>query len=434
MNITTPIHRSGDESTRPAHLNRLLAQTRALQLRLAQAGRILESANAAAKAQLVRAAMETKVSRAAAAAVVAFSVFPTLALAQSATVRTASVTEEVVQNHHRVTGSLQAVSRASVATQEAGLIEAVLVDEGDSIAAGQIIARLDARRLSAQLEEARAERANILALVAQREAELEFARFDRDRVASAHQQGAATAREVSETETSLGVRTAQLDAARKQVDSIERRVELLEIRLEDMTVRAPFDSRVVLRHIEPGEWIEPGQPLVTLISTGLIEARLEVPERFAESLLHGGENQLYVELSTDGRSLPSIRVRPVPDIDPRARTFQVFVTLSNDAGDLAPGMSVSAWVPTSDKRLALLAPKDAVVRDGKNAYVYRVTEGETATAQQSPVTVLFSSGNQLAIDAGSGLAPGDRVIVEGNERLMPGAPVTLASLRPVSSN
>lgn len=438
--LTTP---GGVFAERSGRLKTMLARVRAAQLDLARVGRTIESARLAARADLIRAALDSAAARrvgprgagprgmvALAASLV---LAPAAVLAQpAAVVRTAEITEDLVQQHRRVTGSLWAVSRSAVAAQEPGLVESVLVDEGTRVGTGEVIATLDARRLRAQLDEARAEHANHKAVVAQRVAELRFAELDLDRVRAAHGQAAANERELSEAETLVGVRQSQLEAARRVAEQAARRVELLEIRLEDMTVRAPFDARVVSRHVEPGEWLEPGRPVVTLVSTGSIEARLEVPERYTSSMLQDVP-RLYVELEADGRTVPSVDVRPVPDVDPRARTFQVFVTLDNASGDLAPGMSVSAWVPTSDETFALLTPKDAVIRNGRDAYVYRVGDGAAPEAERTSVKVLFAWGDRLAIAADE-LHAGDRVVIEGNERLMPGAPVTLAKLPAARGN
>lgn len=400
-------------------LNRRLAAARTTQLQLARLGRVLESAKYAERAKSLRASLRTRTPKRVLAAAAMLMIAP-LASAQPALVRTAEVTEDVAQEHRRVTGSLQAISRSSLASQEPGLVRSVLVDEGYVVRRGEVVAQLDPRRLQAQLEEARAEHANYAAVVAQREAELDFARLDLERLAEALKKSAASEREMSEAKTLVGVRIAQLEAARKVVESITRQTELLEIRLDDMTIRAPFDARVVSRHVEPGEWIEPGDPLVTLISVGMIEARLEVPERFANNLF-GDTSSLYVELAADGRSVPSIDVQSVPDIDPRVRTFQVIVRLDNSDGSLAPGMSVSAWVPTSEEGIALLVPKDAVIRHGSSAHVFRIDQEKQA--EQTGVTVLFEAGEYLALGANAHLKPGDRVIIEGNERLQPGTTV-----------
>lgn len=406
---------------------RLIARARAAQLDLALAGRVIYSAKAAGRAAVLRGALAGTLG----AGVIA-SVAPPAQAQPAATVRTGEITSQVVQEHRRVTGSLQAVSRASVATQEPGLVETVLVDEGSSVRAGDPIATLDARRLRAQIEELRAEHAGSLALLEQREVELLFADQDLGRIRSAHDRSAANDRELSEAESVVGVRRSQTEAARRAADSVARRIELLEIRVSDTTIRAPFDARVVERHAEPGEWLDAGRPVVTLVSTGTIEARLEVPERYAPAFGRDGGGDLFVEIASEGRSAAALEVRAVMDVDPRARTFPVFVTLDNADGGLAPGMSVNAWVPTTERAEALLAPRNAVIRDGRSAHVYRVAGGSDATAELTPVRVLFAWEDRLAVEA-SGLSVGDSVVIEGNERLAPGSSLTVAG-RPIGGD
>lgn len=395
-----------------------LARVRHAQLDLARAGRVIESARAAARAVVLRGALAGALT---AGIAVPAAVTPAAAQPASA-VRTAEVTRETVQEHRRVTGSLQAVSRAAVATQEPGLVTEILVDEGSVVEPGQIIARLDDRRIHAQIEELRAEHAAAKALLEQRTVELRFAEHDLGRIRSAHDRAAASDRELSETETAVGVRRSQAEAARRAGEQVARRIELLEIRLADTVIRAPFAASVVQRHTEPGEWLDAGQPVVTLVSTGPIEARLEVPERYAAALARDAGN-LFVEVASDGRTVPTIDARVVMDVDPRARTFSVFVTLDNKAGELAPGMSINAWIPTTESAEALLIPRDAVIRDGRSAFVYRVAD---AAAERAPVRVLFSWGDRLAVESAS-LAAGDTVVIEGNERLAPGAALAVAA-------
>jgi RND family efflux transporter MFP subunit len=239
----------------------------------------------------------------------------------------------------------------------------------------------------------------------------------------------ANERESVEAASRFGAAQARVDAAKRAIVEGQRQVDLLKIRLEDMTVRAPFDARVVVRHVDPGEWIEPGEPIVTLVSTGAIEARLEVPERFSASVAEHAD-RIYADVVGLGSTLPSTEVRVIPDVDPQARLFRVVLTLDNPEGALAPGMSVVAWIPTSDEAEHLTVPKSAVVRSGRDAYVYRsATNAEgKATAARTPVKVLFDWQDRLAVVADE-LKAGDSVIVEGNERLMPGAELALADAK-----
>jgi len=352
---------------------------------------------------------------------------PALALAQPATpVRTAPVTNERVQEHRRVTGSLQAVARTSVASQEAGQVLTVLTDEGNRVREGDVIARLDARRLEAQLAEALARIDRAESDLAERESQLRFAEFENTRVAGLREQQVASEREIMEAATQLAAATARVEAGRRAISEGQRQADLLRIRLGDMTVRAPFDAQVVARHVDAGEWIEPGEPIVTLASTGAIEARLEVPERFADPVTRHAD-RIYAEVIGAGRTVPSTAVRVIPDVDPRARSFRVVLTLENPDGTLAPGMSVTAWIPTSTEAEHLTVPKSAVVRSGSDAYVYRTAQDAhgASTAARTPVTVLFDWKDRVVVTAGT-LRAGDSVVVEGNERIAPGATLALA--------
>ncbi len=344
-------------------------------------------------------------------------------------VRTAPVTLETVQEHRRVTGSLRAVARTALASQEPGQIAAVLVDEGMPARAGQLIARIDDRRLQAQVLEAEATLERARAALTEAQAEAEFARYERGRVHNLYQSNTASEREYQEAVRLAAVAEARTESARRAETQAQRVLELLRIRLGDTRVVAPFDAIVVRRHVDVGEWVEAGQPIVELASIGTIEARLEVPERLAEAVAAHAD-EIYVEVAGLGKTQPSQEVRVIRDVDPRARTFSVIVTLDNRDGLLAPGMSVNAWLPTTERREYLTAPKSAVIRHARDAYVYRAADddSEQAVAQQTPVAVLFSWQDRLVVQS-EDLAPGDLVVVEGNERLLPGSAVTFGTTR-----
>lgn len=344
-------------------------------------------------------------------------------------VRTDTVTTERVQEHRRVTGSLQAVARSSVASQEAGQVVSVETDEGRRVHKGDVIARLDDRRLAAQLAEALARVNRAESNLAERKSELAFAEFENRRLENLRRGLDASERESKEAETQLSAAAARVEAAQRAIIEGQRQADLLKIRLDDMTVRAPYDARVVARHVDAGEWIEPGEPIVTLVSTGTIEARLEVPERFAAPVAQYAD-RIYADVIGVGQTIPSTDVRVIPDVDPKARSFRVVLTLDNPNDTMAPGMSVTAWIPTTDEAEHLTVPKSAVVRSGRDAYVYRstnATDGQ-ATAAKTPVTVLFDWQDRVVVAADQ-LRAGDRVIVEGNERIVPGNALALGDAK-----
>ncbi|MEM6458374.1 MAG: efflux RND transporter periplasmic adaptor subunit [Planctomycetota bacterium] len=333
-------------------------------------------------------------------------------------VRVAAAVSETVVEHQRVTGSLRAVSRSAVAAEESGAVAAVFIDEGQTVAAGQVVARLDDARHAANLAERRADVLTQESVVVEREAELFQARSDLEQLEGFAQRGVTTAREVRDGQTAVRVAEARLESARLRVESAQRLADLAQIRVDDLDVVAPFDGRVVARHVEPGEWVNPGDAVVTLVSAGTIEARLEVPERFAPALADAGA-ALTLRLETSAGAFTTADVRPVPEVDGRARTFPVVAEFDNAGDRLSPGMSVTAWVPAGVARPQLTVPKDAVIRSARGAHLFVVEAGDDEPrAVRRDVRVLFETGDRVALMAeADGVTPGDLVVVEGNERL-----------------
>ena len=167
-----------------------------------------------------------------------------------------------------------------------------------------------------------------------------------------------------------------------------------------------------------------GDAIVTLVSTGTIEAWLEVPERFAGDVAQA-TTPITVEVPAVGQSITVRQGKRVPQMDLQARTFFVVVELSDHAGLLTPGMTVSAWLPVGLRSKQLTVPGDAVIRDAASAFVYKVRQGSNGgQAVQVPVRILFQDAGKVAV-AAQDLRPNDRVVTEGNERLLPGTKVAL---------
>ena len=184
----------------------------------------------------------------------------------------------------QVTGTLRAVRRAEVAARESGAVKSVSVDEGDTVKTGESLAVLDGRRLDAQQAEAEAELIAARAELAQREAENERARRDEEMMRQLWDKKAVAEREYLDSLRGARVAMAQQNAAAESIAAAEKRRELLNVRRGDLSVLAPFDGRVVARHLELGEWLREGDPVVTLVSTGEVEAWLELPERHVAAL------------------------------------------------------------------------------------------------------------------------------------------------------
>jgi len=362
----------------------------------------------------------------------AMGVSPGLAQMPPSAVRAVPAKTQTVEPHHRFTGSLKAVARGDVAALEDGRVLEVTVREGATVKKDDIIARIDARRLEAQKGELEAAYGTAEALITQREAELRQANLDMDRSASLIRNNAISKQQHERSETELTIAQARLATDRRRLDEIRRQLELIQVRLDDTQVRAPYDGQVVMRHTEPGEWIRAGEPFVTLVSTGQVEAWLEIPERYAGMVAQYAQKVPVHVVGTD-RKFVSASAKRVHEVHPRTRTFQYVLTIDAQDAILTPGMSVEAWLPTGPAEPSLTVPKDAIIRSAGMAYVFKAVEAEgQTTAARTSVTVKFETGD-LAVVNSPQLADGDLVVVEGNERLLPGTPIAVSEESPMNS-
>lgn len=343
-----------------------------------------------------------------------------------ATVIVATVEEDSVQEERRVTGTLRAVQRAEIAAQESGAISVISVDAGDSVERDDVIAKLDDRRLRASLAEAKSMRTAAAAVVAEREAEATRASRDLEMNRKLLAQRAVSEREFLDAEREASVAAARLEAAKDEEAATTSVEELLEVRVADLEIKAPFSGQVVERHVDPGEWIAPGDPVVTLVSSGQIEAWMNVPERFVGAVSSEGIDFSIIADGT-GVATKAISVRLVADIDPVTRLFPVVVLLDDLEGALLPGQSVHAELPVGPVEKKLAVPVDAVIETIQGASVFKVVPSDAGgmpTAERVELKVAFRR-NGIAYAESDNLKVGERVVVEGNERLFPGTPLII---------
>ena len=324
----------------------------------------------------------------------------------------------------KVTGSLRASQRAEVAAREAAAIDSVAVDEGDLVKSGDVLATLDGRRLLAQLAEAEAALTAAKAELTQRVAENERADKDAKMMAGLWEQQAIAERVFLDSVSAAKVANSRVDAANESISAAQKRLELLKVRRTDLEVSAPFDGRVVARHAEIGEWVTAGDPVVTLVSTGEIEAWLQLPERFTTEIKN--ETPESVELSLPGQAEPlrAEKFSVIGDVEGRSRRFNLIARIPDPENLLTPGTSVEAVVPIGKPELSLVVSSDAVLKSYAGSYVYVAAPQESfpPIATRIPVDVMFDRDGEAVLAPG-GLKVGDSVIVEGNERLFPNTPL-----------
>lgn len=340
-----------------------------------------------------------------------------------AAVRVDAVLQETLTHRRPVTGSVRAARRSAVAAREKGLVLELVADEGRTVAAGEVLARLDATQLELDLAILEAQRPPALAAVAERDAIRSQAATDLESLESLVAREAANPKELVDARAALAAAAARLDAARAELVVIDAQVAKLKQRIADTTIVAPFAGAVVATRTEVGAWVAEGDPVVEVLSVDHLEVWLEVPQDlFAPVSTQRGTIQ--VEVGSGGATFDLEDYRVIPDVDERGRAFRVVGRATGEV-PIAAGMSVVALVPTSEQRAMLTVHRDAILRNQVGPYVYAVVPGAqdgAANAAPLEVEVLFQT-EERAVVRSARLTAGTQVVVEGNERLYPMAPI-----------
>jgi RND family efflux transporter MFP subunit len=334
-------------------------------------------------------------------------------------VRGERVKRETLQNRMRVTGNLRSQSIAEVASQVSGRVEKVFVWQGDHVEEGARLVTLDTRRVRKAIDVLKARKAVQDSVRAIRMTELEDAEADVEAYLRAREsrEGVVSDQILRTARTKAKVirgRIAQVDA---EIASIQAEIDERQIQLDDAVVVAPFEGVVLERHAEEGEWLDTGESVVQLMEMGELEAVLDVSERVPMHVLKALEH-LRVTIGALDLTVDSQSHRILPSVEPRSRRYRVIARLPEHE-QLAPGMSVHAYLPTNDRVLRTLVSSDALQRDQSGFFVYKVApiDGELKAV---PVGVMvdFSIGHRVAVTARD-LKEGDLIVQEGNVRLRP---------------
>lgn len=332
-----------------------------------------------------------------------------------ALVVTAEVAEETVRSSLTLTGTALPDRLSTVAAEEGGRIEAVNVREGDRVAEGAAMVTLRPVPLQLELAEARAALREVEAL-------LEKAVDDAGRATTLHRKGF-----ISEEE--LQARQTDEKALSRKAERSRATVRRLQDRLERLVIRAPYDGQVIEEGTEVGEWVQEGDPVMTLADLERITIRVPVPERHIAGLNRRTEAVVRFDALPEQEFHGTVSA-VIPRADAAARTFPVEVKVANAEGRILAGMLARVTFRVGEPRPALLVPKDALVsQPGGGGYVVKVEQGAAAIV---PVQVLSSHGERHAVASlGPPLAAGDTIVVRGNERLRPGQRITTGGDVPV---
>lgn len=289
------------------------------------------------------------------------------------------------------TAPIEAFARAEVIAKVPGEVREILVEEGDDVEAGQILARLDGDRLRLELNESKARL---------RKLERDFQRNKDLRDKGLVSEG-------------------DFDAIQYELEALQASYNLASLELDYTQIRAPIGGVVSDRFIKLGNTLEVGEPVFSVTSLEPLVAYLHIPEREYRQIAAGQPVGIDIDALAGTRIIAEVtRVSPV--VDPDTGTFKITIEISDDERRIKPGMFGRMSIVFDRRENALQIPRSAVIEEMGATSVFVVVDD---VAVRKAVKTGFSNNGLMEIV--DGLVDGDRVVTVGQVGLKPDAEVSV---------
>jgi RND family efflux transporter MFP subunit len=303
---------------------------------------------------------------------------------------------------------LRPIEQADVGSKVLGYLDAVLVDRGDKVKKGQLLAVVRPSDLPDQLAAARS-------ALASAEAARRLATISADRAQKLQPEGLAAQSDVDRAVSGLASAEASEAAAKAQIAA-------LATRLGETRIESPLTGVVLRRVLDPGALVGTlaGATIVTVARTDVLRVFVTINERDAGAVTIGMDAHVEVD-ALPGKSFSGKVVRLAPGFDAVTRTLDAEVDLDNASGELRPGMYGRGAITLAVHPKATVIPAVALQISDKSRYVF-VVDGDKV--RRRPVEIGFDGGDWLEVT--KGLGPSDQVVVAGADGLSEGAAVRVS--------
>lgn len=327
-----------------------------------------------------------------------------------------AVIQEPMSQTAPVVGRIVA-REAVIATQVEGTVSRIHAVIGDRVARGDLLAELDPSRLESDADLRKAQRDEAEANLEASAASLATAEQALERLSGLKDSAAFSQARYDEAEQEVRRNRGLVAVAEARLMQAEANWARALIDLEDSQIRAPFSGVVGDRAAHVGEFLQVGDPVVTLINDSGLEVEAAVPSNRLSGIEEGVELTFVLDDESRHRALVRASV-PMENSLTRTRIVRLTPTFADMDNPLAGNQSAIVLIPVGEVREVVTVHKDAILNQPNGTVVYIVTDGQ---AMIRPVQLGESVGSRIEVLGG--LAPGDLVVVRGNERLRPGQPV-----------
>ena len=305
----------------------------------------------------------------------------------------AAVQAQTVNDTVGVVGSLRARDAIDVVSEISATVQDILFNEGQAVTNGQPLVAIDDARVKARVAEA--------------EARFKLADTNRKRAEDLLASATISRQEYDQVQAEFGVAESVLN--------------LLKQDLNNALITAPFDGVTGERLVSPGQFLTVGQAVTRLVRMDPLEVEFRVPER-AAAAIQSGQKIVMTTTATGDEKISGEVFFVDPVVDANSRTILVKASIPNPGLLLKPGMYGNLEVVLSSREQALVIPESAVRYRGDQAYVVTVNAENKAAFQNVQVGQRMSGRLEIT----EGLAAGDRVVIEGFQKMGPGTTVIIS--------
>lgn len=295
-------------------------------------------------------------------------------------------------------GTLMPKQSVDISSRTDGHVDEIVFVEGTRIRKGDPVVKLDSRMVQAEMVAATAQ--------------LTTDKRQLSRISDLAGRGLQSTQSLEEI---------QAAAARSQSN-----LEVKQMQLDLLTIRAPFDGRLGKRKVSPGQYVTPGQPLVTLRDDTVLYIDLHVPENLFNKVAVGQKFKVTID-ALEGTSFEGTISYVNPSVEVNNRTIEVRGDIPNRDGRLTPGLFAHVTLTLAERPKAVVVPQEALVATLGGTFIYRVVDGKAVRTN----VVVGSRQNGLA-EIRQGLGEGETVVSSGQFKIQNGQAVTIVAGASVS--
>ena len=276
------------------------------------------------------------------------------------------------------TGTVMANEEVEIRSERQGRITHIYFNEGERVAPGKLLVKIDDSELQAQLKKT--------------ELHIQLAQDDADRK-----------KKLLDVN---GISREEYDASYNQLLQLQAEKQLIDAQIAKTSIFAPFGGVIGLRYVSEGGYVSPSNLIAVLQQTDPVKIEFSVPEKYAAGMRSGTQIEFTVEGNT--KTFTAKVYAKEPKIDPATRTVKIRAISNNPLNELIPGAFAKLSINLGNNDKALVVPSEAIIPGITGQSVMTVKNGK---ASNQPVKIGIR--NETSVEITEGIAAGDTVIISG---------------------